>query len=174
MVNNSIVTLSNCSFYNNSASSGSAIFINQTKLTIILNNDGVGAPLEIFSSQLKMADTSISPNNNSNIRAAIILFDSKIEIARVKYSKLEGSVSGNTNEFMNYSDCDILATLYPHDRLRNASCLNFENSNITMPMTDSPTDYPKNITTNITTDTNTNILLLVVPILVFRATTQWR
>jgi hypothetical protein len=64
-IQNSFITVVNCSFVNNTAIHGSAVVVKNSSLTIegletsIVNNTGIGPPIQVLSSQLNMSERSM-------------------------------------------------------------------------------------------------------------------
>jgi hypothetical protein len=119
--NNSLVSIVNCSFVNNTAPYGSAIIVNQSSLMIngvetsFVNNTGVGPPIQGFSSLVNISNAVFSDNNvSTKFSSAILLFQSTIEVSDVHILKsavtqLQSNMSTNINV---YDDCDIYMSLF--------------------------------------------------------------
>jgi hypothetical protein len=80
--------LTDSSFVNNNASSGSAISTNKTDIIIegsassFVNNRGDRPPLELFSSKATIFDAYFEGNDFNEFGSGILTFDSKIELGR--------------------------------------------------------------------------------------------
>jgi Hint module len=140
-VDNSIVTMSNCSFVNNTAPFGSAIIVNNSKLTIedletsIINNTGLGPPIEILSSQLYVSNAVFVDNNAEEYNAAILSFNSTIEVYDIH---ILTTVTRRRRKLVNLddnlSDCDVYIAVDAKNFTKQFSCMNFEESNKTIPV----------------------------------------
>lgn len=123
MKDDSNVTLWDCSFYNNTASFGSAISIDNTTLvvggnrTTFINNNGNTPPLFIYSSKLELSEAVFSENKVmvEYDGAGILLFDSTIDLFNVTFSK------GLSNQSY---DCNVFAAVDSSDLLNSATCFN--------------------------------------------------
>jgi hypothetical protein len=89
--NNSIASMINCSFVNNSAPSGSAVQVNYSQLIVhgieasFVNNTGIGPPLEVLSSRLNISHTIFAGNQISEYLADILLFSSTIDMYDIHF-----------------------------------------------------------------------------------------
>jgi hypothetical protein len=151
---NSIVTLIDCSFVNNSAYSGSAVHVNSSNLfvhgleTSIVNNTGTAPPFEVISGRMDISHASFAGNMASKYQAAILLLDSNISYYDVHV--LKTTTLPPRSRSLNKDDCDVYVAVDPKNFANKSSCLKFDESNKTFPMIDlsdscptlSPTDSP--------------------------------
>jgi Hint module len=138
--NNSMVTMINCSFANNTAPSGSAVYINNSNIfvlgkeTSIVNNTGMIPPFAIFSSQMNISQASFAGNKVSEYRAAILLLDSNISYYDIQvYKSLMMLENGND---LTMDDCDVYVAIDVNNFANKSSCLTFDESNASIPFID--------------------------------------
>lgn len=146
--NSSIITLSNCSFWNNSAFMGSAISINNTKLIVdgveasFVNNTGSGPPINSMSSEINITQASFAGNKVSQYGTAISLFNSAIEFVDVHI--IQSAPVKRRRHLASDNDsidiCDIYVSVYANGISRNSSCINIGGSNKSFSVMDLGTD----------------------------------
>jgi Hint module len=124
------LNFSDCSFINNSASSGSALAVQRTELRIdgsstgFINNRGNGPPLEIFSSTANIWSAKFMGNNVTDYGSAVLAFNSEITFGRdVSFIKSNSSRRRNLAIATADNDCDVFVAVYEDNLKRNASCL---------------------------------------------------
>jgi hypothetical protein len=82
----SIVRMTNCSFWRNRASSGSAMFMNRTNLLVIgeqtnlIENQGTGAPVEMYESRGELRNMILT-NNSAKLYVSIYKYLSIVQHA---------------------------------------------------------------------------------------------
>jgi Hint module len=131
--NNSIATIINCSFVNNSAPSGSAVQVNNSQLivsgikTSVVNNNGIGPPLELVSSHMNITQAIFAGNQVSEYLADILLFDSIINIYDVHFL---------TSSTVPFKECHVHIAMLADDYNNKSSCMNVDPSNKSFPLID--------------------------------------
>jgi Hint module len=132
----STLNLTNSSFVNNSASSGSALSANKTDIIVegstssFVNNRGDRPPLELFSSTATIFDSYFEGNDLNEFGSGILTFDSKIELG-MNVSFIKPDRSRRRNLAANDSkDCDVFVVMYDTNLKRNASCIQSGNQTI--------------------------------------------
>jgi Hint module len=124
-IERSNLQLSDCSFVNNNALSGSTISLNDTDVlmegvsTSFVNNVGYGAPIAMFSSTAHLVNAYFEGNNATKSGTGIFSFDSTINFGNVTFIK-PGNRS--TQDAMAI-DCDVLVAISAKDFTRNTSCI---------------------------------------------------
>jgi hypothetical protein len=132
--NNSIVTTINCSFVNNSAHSGSAIYKNNSKLfvsglkTSIVNNTGIAPPVQVTSSQINVSHATFAGNLFSKYQAAMFLLESNISYYDVHILKTPTPTMSATQTARNLTmdECDVFVAADTNNYANKSSCLKFE------------------------------------------------
>jgi Hint module len=144
MENNSIVTLVNCSFVNNTAPFGSALVVSDSVLivegvvTSIVNNTGTGPPIQVLSSHLNLSNAMFVNNKASEYVATIFMFNSTINVYDVHFQKSATIDRGTTQETDSdlHDDCNIFVAVDANNFTKKSSCMMFDKSNKTVPYID--------------------------------------
>jgi Hint module len=137
--NNSILNLINCSFVNNSAPFGSAVYVSNSKLYVngiesnIVNNTGISPPFEVVSSQMNMSHAVFAGNTASEYQAAILLYDSIVNYSDVHVLRL-ATMLDNTG--IPKEDCDVYVAMDANNYTNRSSCLQFDESKKSFPIID--------------------------------------
>jgi hypothetical protein len=131
--NNSIATIINCSFVNSSAPSGSAVQVNNSQLivsgieTSLINNTGIGPPLELLSSQMNISHVIFAGNHFSEYLADILLFNSNITMYDVHFLN---------STMVPSKECHVYVAMLADDYANKSSCINVDPSNKSFPIVD--------------------------------------
>jgi hypothetical protein len=135
LVNNSIVTLSNCSFWNNNAPFGSAISVENANLIIdgvetsIVNNSGIGLPIKVVRSIFNLSHTVFGVTEVSLYGNAILMLASTINVVNVTSVTVADKATSD--------DCDVYIYVFSEDLNVDSSCVNFENrTDVAFPIID--------------------------------------
>lgn len=127
-VENSILSLSECSFVNNSATSGSAISVNYTDVfmegstTSFINNMGNGVPIDIFSSDVTLSEAYFEGNSISKFGRGVLVYDSTMNLGNVSFAKTTSSRRRYLVENLG-SDCDMYVAVDIKNFDKKGSCL---------------------------------------------------
>lgn len=125
--NNDILTLSGCSFVNNSATSGSAISVTNAEVlmngTSFMNNTGNGAPVEMLSkSTLHITESYFEGNGGPELGSGILSFDSKINLGQ-NVSFVKTTTRRGRSLVDSTDNCDIFVVVNGKNVKGNSSCI---------------------------------------------------
>jgi Hint module len=148
MDNNSIASFINCSFVNNSAHLGSAIFVKQSNMTVIgsetsfINNTGTGPPLFVLSSHLNISNAIFAGSIVLEYHSDILLFNSTFQPYDLHFLSALDVSSNSSNSVTNEANCNVYIAGSVDDIKNQSSCMVFDPSTKTFPVTDLSLECP--------------------------------